>query len=150
MEEAAGVPIVLNSILWASLGGSLIGVAASWLLYIKGRVAGISGIVGGLLGSWDRHAAWRMSFLVGLLAGGGILEMLFPETLVPPAGRSFALVAFSGLLVGYGTQLGSGCTSGHGVCGLARFSPRSLVATLTFMTTGFATATVLGQIVVVS
>ena len=82
--------------------------------------------------------------LAGLLVGGGILMSTVPELIVAPEGRSLAFVGAAGLLVGYGTRLGSGCTSGHGVCGLTRFSPRSLIATMTFMATGFLTATALG------
>lgn len=135
---------MMTSILWATAGGGLIGLAASWLLLAKGRVAGISGIVGGLLDTWDEQSTWRLSFLLGLLVGGGALMAAMPEAIVAPAGRSLVLVALAGGLVGYGTRLGGGCTSGHGVCGLTRFSPRSLVATLTFMFTGFITATLLG------
>jgi uncharacterized membrane protein YedE/YeeE len=137
---------MLTSIVWATVGGGLIGIAASWLLLSKGRVAGVSGIVGGLLGAWDEQSSWRFSFLGGLLVGGGILISALPETIVAPADRSLVLVALAGAVVGFGTRLGSGCTSGHGVCGLTRFSARSLVATLTFMATGFMTATLLGLI----
>lgn len=132
------------SIVWATVGGGLIGLAASWLLLAQGRVAGISGIVGGLLGAWNADSAWRLSFVLGLMAGGGVLVSILPEVIVAPAGRSLVAVAGAGALVGYGTRLGSGCTSGHGVCGLARFSARSLGATVTFMATGFITATLLG------
>ena len=135
---------MLSSILWATVGGGVIGLAASWLLLAKGRVAGISGIVGGLLGPADAQTSWRVTFLGGLLAGGVILVATMPAVIAAPVGRSAGMVAAAGLLVGYGTRLGSGCTSGHGVCGLTRFSPRSLVATLTFMATGFATATLMG------
>ena len=135
---------MMSSILWATLGGGLIGLAASWLLLAKGRIAGISGIVGSLLGKGDTQASWRLSFLGGLLIGGGILMIALPETIMAPADRSYVSVGLAGLLVGYGTQLGSGCTSGHGVCGLSRLSLRSLVATLIFMVTGFATATLMG------
>ena len=135
---------MMHSILWATVGGGLIGLAASWLLLAKGRVAGISGIVGGLLVAWNADSTWRSSFLLGLLAGGGVLMATLPEAIVAPTGRPLVAVAAAGALVGYGTRLGSGCTSGHGVCGLTRFSPRSLVATLTFMGTGFMTATLLG------
>lgn len=135
---------MINSILWATLGGGLIGLAASWLLLSKGRVAGISGIVGGLLGAWNIDSAWRLAFLLGLLAGGGFLTATMPAVMQAPTGRSLLTVAAAGLLVGYGTRLGSGCTSGHGVCGLTRLSPRSLVATITFMASGVATATLFG------
>lgn len=137
---------MMSSILWATVGGGLIGLATSWLLLSHGRVAGISGIVGGLLRAWNADSNWRLSFLLGLLAGGGVLMAILPEAIVAPAGRSLVAVAAAGALVGYGTRLGSGCTSGHGICGLTRFSPRSLVATLTFMATGFMTATLLGLI----
>lgn len=137
---------MLSAILWATLGGGLIGLAASWLLLAKGRVAGISGIVGGLLGPVDAQTSWRLSFLGGLLVGGVLLVASMPDVVAAPAGRSMGMVVVAGLLVGYGTRLGSGCTSGHGVCGLTRFSPRSLVATVTFMVTGFVTATALGLV----
>ena len=137
---------MLSSILWATVGGGLIGLAASWLLFAKGRVAGISGIVGGLLGTWNEDSSWRWSFLVGLLVGGGVLMATLPQTIAAPTGRSLILMAAAGALVGYGTRLGSGCTSGHAICGLTRLSQRSLVATLTFMTTGVTTATLLGLI----
>ena len=135
---------MISSILWATLGGGLIGLAASWLLLAEGRVAGISGIVGGLVGPVDAQTSWRSSFIGGLLVGGVILVASLPAVIAAPAGRSVGMVAVAGLLVGYGTRLGCGCTSGHGICGLTRFSPRALVATLTFMTTGFAAATLMG------
>ena len=135
---------MLTSILWATLGGGLIGLAASWLLLTKGQVAGISGILGRLLDTWSAQSAWRLSFLLGLLLGGGFLVATLPDRIAAPADRSLLLVGIAGILVGYGTRLGNGCTSGHGVCGLSRFSVRSLVATISFMTTGFLTATLIG------
>ena len=135
---------MISSILWAVLGGALIGLAASWLLLAKGRIAGISGIVGALLKQGDDQAGWRLSFVGGLLVGGGVLMLTWPNTIVAPAERSHLQIGLAGLLVGYGTLLGSGCTSGHGVCGLSRLSLRSFVATLTFMATGFVTATLVG------
>jgi len=137
---------MMSSILWAIAGGGLIGLAASWLLLSTGRVAGVSGIVGGLLGGWNNQSAWRASFLLGLLAGGATLVSAWPESIVAPAGRALIAIAVAGALVGYGTRLGSGCTSGHAVCGLTRFSPRSLVATLVFMGTGVVTATIFGLV----
>lgn len=134
---------MIKSIVWAILGGGIIGLAASWLLLSKGRVAGISGIVGGLLGQWDTQSAWRLSFLVGLVSGGWILAMTIPSVIVNPHESNLVILAIAGGLVGYGTRLGNGCTSGHGICGLTRFSPRSFVATLTFMAMGILTATVL-------
>ena len=123
------------------LGGVLIGLSAAWLLMSHGRIAGISGILGGLLEEGNASSSWRLLFLIGLLGGGALLATQAPEYIVAPEGRSSAAIVIAGLLVGYGTRMGSGCTSGHGVCGLARFSKRSLVATMTFMATGFATAT---------
>ena len=135
---------MISSILWALLGGALIGLAASWLLLAKGRIAGISGIVGALLRRGDDQSSWRLSFVGGLIVGGGLLMLIWPNTIVAPAERSHLQIGFAGLLVCYGTLLGSGCTSGHGVCGLSRLSLRSFVATLTFMATGFVTATLVG------
>lgn len=124
---------------WSSLaGGVLIGLSAALLILGSGRVAGISGIVGGLLKPGGPDTTWRLAFLGGLLAAP-LLWRLFaalPEA-QPVAGGGLLVVA--GLLVGIGTRYGSGCTSGHGVCGLSRLSPRSLVATLAFMSAGFAT-----------
>jgi uncharacterized membrane protein YedE/YeeE len=124
---------------WSSLaGGVLIGLSAALLILGSGRVAGISGIVGGLLKPGGPDTVWRLAFLGGLLAAP-LLWRLFavlPEA-QPVTGGGMLVVA--GLLVGIGTRYGSGCTSGHGVCGLSRLSPRSLVATLAFMGAGFAT-----------
>jgi uncharacterized membrane protein YedE/YeeE len=123
------------------IGGALIGASASALLVFNGRVAGISGMLGGIVrpGAGDR--GWRLDFVVGLCAGGLLLAWIRPG-LVPHAGVGIAWpwVLGAGLLVGYGTQLGNGCTSGHGVCGLSRFTSRSIVATLTFMLTGALSA----------
>ena len=135
---------MLDSILSAIVGGAIIGLAASWLLLSKRRIAGISGILGGLLDTRDEQFSWRLTFLLGLFAGGALLTTFYPQAIVAPEGRSLAYVGTAGLLVGFGTRLGSGCTSGHGVCGLSRLSPRSVVATITFMATGFVTATLLG------
>jgi uncharacterized protein len=121
-------------------GGALIGIAATLLLWLDGRVAGISGIVGGLLRRQPEDAAWRIAFVVGLLGGGVVLRLVAPARVAFTLERSTAVLIIAGLLVGYGTQLGNGCTSGHGVCGLSRGSRRSLAATLTFMTTGALTA----------
>ena len=135
---------MIESIINAIMGGALIGIAASFLLLSKGRIAGISGVLGSILQSWDKNSSWRLSFLLGLFAGGVLLVLFSPQMIVEPQERSLLLVAVAGALVGYGTRLGNGCTSGHGVCGLSRFSARSLVATMTFMATGFATATLIG------
>lgn len=124
---------------WASLaGGVLIGVAAAMLALLNGRIAGISGIVGGLLSPRPQETSWRLSFVLGLMASPAVYAWgaPLPELSVQASGPW--LVA-AGLLVGIGTRYASGCTSGHGVCGLSRRSPRSLAATLAFMGAGFVT-----------
>lgn len=118
-------------------GGLLIGAAAALLLLVNGRVAGISGIAGGALGAAHSDRLWRALFLAGLPLGTALVSIGFEGTGVPAA--SPPLLVTGGLLVGYGTQLGSGCTSGHGVCGMARGAPRSFAATATFMATAAAT-----------
>ncbi|MDX2091567.1 MAG: YeeE/YedE thiosulfate transporter family protein [Kofleriaceae bacterium] len=123
----------------AALGGVLIGAASALLLLLHGRIAGISGIVGGLLQPATGERAWRVAFVGGLLASGLLVALTHP-TAIGAATRSPIVLVAAGLLVGFGTRLGSGCTSGHGVCGLARFSLRSFVAVATFMTTGAITA----------
>ncbi len=125
----------------ALVGGALIGLSASALLLFNGRIAGISGIVGGLVQPRRGEIAWRVAFLAGLLAGGLLLAWRWPQAVAPRAtGLPGVLMVAAGLLVGFGTQLGNGCTSGHGVCGLSRLSPRSLVAVVTFMATGMLAA----------
>ena len=121
---------------WSALaGGALIGLAASLLLLANGRIAGISGILSGLLVRVPGDVAWRALFVAGLLGAGLLAQQLSPELLgVSP--RSLGAIAVAGLLVGVGTRLGNGCTSGHGVCGLSRLSPRSFAATVTFIATG--------------
>lgn len=117
----------------AAIGGALIGVAAALLLGGSGRIAGISGIAGQLFAPATRDRGWRLAFLAGVLGGGLVLQLSAPELIGRSGWASLGSLAVGGLLVGWGTQLGNGCTSGHGVCGLARRSPRSLAATLTFM-----------------
>lgn len=127
----------------ASIGGVLIGLSVAMLWHCDGRIAGISGIVGGLLPPRAGDAAWRIAFLVGLIAGPvlyGLAAGVLPKvTVVSP----LVIVLAGGFLVGLGTRLGSGCTSGHGVCGLARLSRRSIVATTVFMGTAMAASFVL-------
>lgn len=122
----------------ALLGGAMIGLAAVLLVLFNGRIAGISGIVGALLPPRPQGGAWRLAFVAGLLAAPWLYRLFAP---LPAASSpaSWPLLVLAGLLVGFGTRLGSGCTSGHGVCGLSRLSLRSLVATLTFMACAFAT-----------
>ena len=126
----------------ALAGGIAIGLAASLLLIGYGRVAGISGIAGHLLVGKPGDRAWRAAFVAGLLLAGMAVAWLAPRAF-GGSPRSLVAVAAAGLLVGAGTRLGSGCTSGHGVCGLSRLSPRSLVATLTFILSGVVTVTLL-------
>jgi uncharacterized protein len=122
---------------WASAaGGVLIGLAAALLVLLNGRVAGISGIVGGLLVARRSDVAWRVAFVLGLFAAP-LVMMFYPVATRIEAGTGVLVLA--GLLVGIGTSYASGCTSGHGVCGLSRLSPRSLVATAAFMAAGIAT-----------
>jgi uncharacterized membrane protein YedE/YeeE len=125
--------------LWAAFGGVLIGGASALLLLLHGRIAGISGVVGSLLQRETTDRAWRYAFVAGLLVAGLLVAVAHPAS-IGATTRSPTLVVIAGLLVGFGTRLGSGCTSGHGVCGLSRFSIRSLVAVATFMTTGALTA----------
>ena len=127
----------------ALAGGALIGVASALLLLTHGRIAGISGITGGLLSRATKDRAWRYAFLGGLVLAGLVAHVAAPRA---AGGASPGLAIAGGLLVGYGARRGSGCTSGHGVCGLARTSRRSLVAVATFMTTGAITATILGAL----
>lgn len=125
---------------WMSLsGGILLGIASAVFILINGRILGISGILGGLLAPKTGDIGWRIAFVLGMLAAPITLSLLTPDDFLsaPRIEAGYALIVIAGLLVGYGTRLGSGCTSGHGVCGLSRLSPRSLVATGTFMAAGF-------------
>jgi uncharacterized membrane protein YedE/YeeE len=125
----------------AFLGGLLIGLAVALFVLLNGRIAGISGVLGGLLRPARGDVAWRLAFLAGLVAAPAVYATLavVPR---PHIAASNALLVLAGLLVGVGTRYGAGCTSGHGVCGLSRLSPRSLVSTLVFMGAGFATVLV--------
>jgi len=119
-------------------GGLVIGVAATVLVLLNGRIAGISGILGGLLGAPRNDAGWRVAFLAGLI-GAPVLASLLGNPLVPDIEAGWGEILVAGFLVGIGTRYASGCTSGHGVCGISRGSIRSLVATATFMASGFLT-----------
>lgn len=121
------------------MGGALIGVSAALLLLMNGRIAGISGIAGDLLAAPGRDTAWRVLFLLGLLAGPALYRVGAGDWPAVQIDASWPALIVGGLLVGFGTRLGSGCTSGHGVCGLARLSPRSIAAVATFMATAIAT-----------
>lgn len=120
----------------ALFGGVLIGFAASMLLFLNGRVAGISGIINGVLKSISEDSIWRIFFIFGLLLGGIFLKQLTPFVFYNTLNKSDFEIILAGFLVGFGTIMGSGCTSGHGVCGISRMSPRSFVATIIFILAG--------------
>ncbi|UUC91655.1 MULTISPECIES: YeeE/YedE family protein [Comamonas] len=124
---------------WTALGGGiLLGLAAAAFILLHGRILGISGIVGGLVRPRSKDVAWRIAFVLGMLAAP-LLYRLTVGVREVSIDASWGMVIVAGLLVGLGTRYGSGCTSGHGVCGLSRLSPRSLTATLAFMGAGFVT-----------
>jgi len=142
-----------STVLLSLAGGTLIGLAAALVLWTHGRVAGISGIFSGLLGKvavspWAAVAsppadlAFRVAFLLGLVAAGLGVTLLLPE-LLPTSSPSLGIAAIAGVIVGFGTRMGNGCTSGHGICGVSRLAPRSIVATMTFMATGAITVFVM-------
>lgn len=137
--------ILANSYTAALMGGALIGTAAALLLIFNGRIAGISGILSSSVFS-PSQAGWRLYFLIGLIIGGITLLVTQPQLLESTTGRTTPILILSGLLVGFGTRLGGGCTSGHGVCGTSRLSPRSIVSTLTFLIVGMLTATLVAKL----
>lgn len=118
------------------LGGILIGFAVSSLLFLNGRIAGVSGILNGVLTPLKTDTAWRVAFLLGLVSGGIVLYTANPEFFANSVKRPVPVIVTAGFLVGFGTVMGSGCTSGHGVCGMSRLSPRSIVATVIFILSG--------------
>lgn len=124
--------MTLFAILSALAGGAIIGLTAALLLLTHNRVAGISGIAAGILPPWNAESGWRACFLAGLILSGPLYR-LAGGTITMEINGSVPLMAIAGLLVGYGSRLGGGCTSGHGICGIARLSMRSVVATLVFM-----------------
>ncbi|MGO9452592.1 MAG: YeeE/YedE family protein [Candidatus Binataceae bacterium] len=117
-------------------GGVLIGLSASAMLLMNGKIAGISGIVAGVLRPVKDDTLWKSCFVAGLLAGGVLLKIFLPGAYDFGVVRPFGMLVVAGLLVGFGTRLSNGCTSGHGVCGISRLSPRSILATATFIATG--------------
>jgi uncharacterized membrane protein YedE/YeeE len=134
---------------WQSLaGGVFIGVASSLFILLNGRILGISGIIGGLLPLKKNDISWRMTFLLGMLTAPTAFYVLAPTSLIfiPRIHADNGSILIAGLLVGLGTRYALGCTSGHGVCGLSRLSPRSLVATISFMATGFLTVFLLRHV----
>jgi uncharacterized membrane protein YedE/YeeE len=130
----------------ALIGGAVIGAAAALFFVLNGRIAGVSGILGGLLRPQGGDISWRVAFVLGLV-GAPIAWSLFAALPEIRVDASFPTLVAAGLLVGAGTRYGGGCTSGHGVCGVSRASPRSIVATLAFMTTGFATVFVVRHLI---
>lgn len=135
----------MNAYLLPLTGGTLLGLSAIWLLLTLGRVAGISGIAWGSFAGPER--GWRWLFLVGLLLGGLLTHTVIGQPLPDESTAPTWLLAISGLLVGIGTRMGGGCTSGHGVCGLGRRSPRSVTATLTFTILGIVTVFVMQNLI---
>lgn len=129
----------LNFTPWSALaGGILIGAAAAMLVLLNGRIAGISGILGGLLRPVRGDILWRIAFIAGLIIAPVSYGVFYAWPEIQVEADTGALIA-AGLLVGIGTRYGSGCTSGHGVCGISRLSPRSITATIVFMAAGFVT-----------
>ena len=137
--------MTLDAIISPLIGGGLIGLAATLLLLAHGRIAGISGIFGGVLSPGTADFSWRLAFIVGLVGTGFIAFSQQPEAFEFGVDRSLGAVAAAGLLVGIGTTVGKGCTSGHGVCGISRMSTRSIAATCTFMATGALAAFVVNH-----
>lgn len=123
------------------LGGALIGMAVTLMLLFNGRVTGISGIINSAIVKPQKDSGWRWSFIAGLVLGGIILAVTNAEFFTNTTGRSLIEIAIAGVLVGFGTVMGSGCTSGHGVCGVSRLSIRSMIATATFIAAGLLTVT---------
>ncbi|RLB42836.1 MAG: YeeE/YedE family protein [Deltaproteobacteria bacterium] len=130
----------------SSIGGVLIGIAAAGLLIFHGQIAGISGIAGGIFRPVPGDTSWRVMFLLGLLAAGLGWSYFFPQDYLVGISRSTPALVIAGLAVGIGTQVGGGCTSGHGVCGIGRLSKRSTVATISFMATAALTVLVVNEV----
>ncbi len=130
----------MGEFLLAFVGGCLIGLASVLFLLFNGKILGVSGILGGLFQRRPNDTVWRYCFVAGMVSGGVILRFTQPSAFSFSLSRSVLAIVTAGLLVGYGTRLGNGCTSGHGICGVSRFSPRSILATFTFM--GFGAAVV--------
>lgn len=122
----------------ALMGGVLIGISVSLMLFWNGRVTGISGIINGAMSPVKGDTLWRVLFIAGLFLGGLLMGQMSPQVFENSTSKDLVTTVIAGLLVGFGTILGSGCTSGHGVCGISRMSPRSLVATIVFMIAGVA------------
>lgn len=129
-------------------GGILIGVSASILMFFNGRIAGISGIVAGIFNSPSTiEKMWRFAFVVGLIGGAFVYAHFFPINIEPREHMTTGLLVVGGLIVGFGTAMGGGCTSGHGVCGMSRLSLRSITATMTFLISGIVTVYVINYLI---
>ncbi len=133
----------------ALAGGALIGIAVTLLLF-NGRMAGVSGIMNGIFNSPSEERNWRLAFLCGLILGAVLFRLLAPEFMSLRQGYPLPLLAAGGFLVGFGTRMGSGCTSGHGICGIANLSLRSVLATLTFMASGIVTVYIIRHVLELS
>ena len=133
----------------AFIGGLLIGLSAVIMLLFNGRITGISGIMDGIvINSKSGDRFWRICFLLGLVLGAFLFKLFMPDSFIPRDGFSLVLLITGGFFVGIGTRMGSGCTSGHGICGIARFSQRSILATVIFMVTGGITVYIIRHIMV--
>ncbi|MEW4983830.1 MAG: YeeE/YedE thiosulfate transporter family protein [Cycloclasticus sp.] len=129
-------------------GGILLGVSASILMYLNGRIAGISGIVAGILNNPSAtEKAWRTAFVLGIIGGAFAYAYFFPINIEPREHMTTALLVVGGLVVGFGTAMGGGCTSGHGVCGISRLSLRSITATAAFLVAGIITVYIVNQVI---
>lgn len=126
----------MHDYLWALTGGLLMGTASASLFVLNGKILGISGVLGGALKVRSSEAQWRWAFIAGMLIAGGVMTVVMPGAFENTIVRSSGATLLAGTLVGVGTQLGSGCTSGHGICGIGRLSTRSIAATIVFMATG--------------
>lgn len=141
--------IVVNLDSWtrAAVGGGMIGLAAALMVIFNGRIAGVSGVLGGLvLDRGGSEVPWRTLFLAGLIIGAAVVAMVRPDLAQAGLQTGWVGMVAAGLIVGFGTRMGSGCTSGHGVCGIGRLSQRSIVATCTFMAAGFVTVFVMRHV----
>ncbi len=136
----------MENIIQPLTGGAIIGLASTILLLFNGRILGITGIIEGIFSVNLKENLWRVLFLLGLLSGAFLMKFCFPFTFTYQFNATYLEMGISGLLVGFGTRLGGGCTSGHGVCGLPRLSGRSLVATLTFILAGALTVFLKGML----
>lgn len=132
-----------EAFIWPTVGGAIIGLAASLLLLLNGRIFGVTGVLSGAFWSYGQDKLWRIAAIVGLMLGSWLTSLFAPNFFNYDFQIPIWPMAIAGLFVGYGTRLGSGCTSGHGICGLPRLSVRSLVAVLTFMFTGVLTTSII-------